>query len=578
MKHLRLATFAFVGALALSVRPSAQNMMLSSYPASARAPINRGDFNNDGQMDVIFCASTGGVGVAIAQSDGSLLSPRYSGTGNLCGGIAVGDFNHDGLLDVAMSAPNFGTSTVGYVQIYLGNGNGSFRLLQQLSSGGGDIVAGDFDRDGNLDLAVADPLHPAALYIYPGLGNGKFGAPMTVTVSAPRIARIRTGDFDNDGNTDIAVGGANSTASTIEVLFNNGNFSFTDRVVSTSNAYLVNTADLNQDGHTDLIAEHYSNCVTSPKTTVCDYYLKPYLSSGKSRLFINPWTAQIPGLITDAVAADLDGDGINDIVGVLQEGVWAMAVWHGHADATFDSTPAYYELGGGSVTTGVVAVDLNRDGRPDFAVVNASNINAGISTFLNAVPRAICSTYKASSVPTGCQPSSFTYSTPSVHFVANAHDNAHPVTNFQLFIDNKLNFSTPASSVDLFRSLPDGNHTVVYKETDGSGASFFSPHFVTVFSGTPGAVCSTAISTANICFPGVAPANNPVHILAAGYTPNTPTATKLYIDGQQKVSASNLQNFVNQSFTLSAGTHSLIFKVYDANGHMVTATKTITVK
>lgn len=63
----------------------------------------------------------------------------------------MGDFDGDGRPDVAaLDTAN------GALGILLGNGDGSFRTmpLLQVGPGSGAMVAGDFNRDGRLDLAV----------------------------------------------------------------------------------------------------------------------------------------------------------------------------------------------------------------------------------------------------------------------------------------------------------------------------------------------------------------------------------------------------------------------------------------
>lgn len=573
MRRNRTSMLTLVFTLLCTPAIFAQNFMLRSYNSAASGPINRGDFNNDGIPDVVYCGA--GITVAISSSGGVAASFKTTPTNN-CQALAVGDFNRDGKLDVVV-----GSAGNSVAQVFLGNGNGTFTAGQTIPIAAQDLVAGDFNNDGKLDLAVVAAGNNYTLLIYPGNGNGTFGTPITLTTKTQYAYKVRVADFDGDGKTDIALSGSTSS-SQLEVFFNNGNYSFAEKVIAASGSYLINTSDINQDGYTDMIVGQSANCVSNPKDQTCTWYLQTYISNGKARTFsrtnsVTVSTNNTSGVV-DATAADVNGDGINDIVTVGKDpGIWAMGVWYGHANGTIASTAVYYELGGGTTTNSIVAFDPNRDGRPDFAVTNAGAFNVGLSILLNAVPRAVCATYTRTSTPTVCQPSSFTYYHPNVHFLANGHDSAHPVTKLQVYVDNSLIQSVNSTHLDFYHTLGIGAHSIVVKEWDTAGISHISPHSINVFSGSSGSVCSTALNSAHICIPAGASSKSPVRILAAGYPPSAPTSVQLYVDGSLKVSKSNLQNYIDTAISMGSGSHTVIFKVWDAHGHVVQATKTISV-
>jgi hypothetical protein len=71
--------------------------------------------------------------------------------------LGLGDFNGDGILDIATVGQFGGSSEVG---ILLGNGDGTFNAIgsysvyDRLQS----VAVADFNGDGILDLAVAEPI------------------------------------------------------------------------------------------------------------------------------------------------------------------------------------------------------------------------------------------------------------------------------------------------------------------------------------------------------------------------------------------------------------------------------------
>ncbi|MDA8104507.1 MAG: VCBS repeat-containing protein, partial [Nitrospiraceae bacterium] len=114
--------------------------------------------------------------------------------------IAAGDFNRDGKTDLAVA--NYGSNNV---SVLLGNGNGTFQPAANYPSGASPrgIATGDFNRDGKIDLAVANAVDNN-LSILLGVGDGTFQAPVNYNAGSSPGGLV-AGDFNSDGRPDIAV-------------------------------------------------------------------------------------------------------------------------------------------------------------------------------------------------------------------------------------------------------------------------------------------------------------------------------------------------------------------------------------
>jgi uncharacterized protein (TIGR03437 family) len=225
------------------------------------------DFNGDGVTDlaiansgdntvtVLLGVATGGFGAA-AGSPFSVGSKPVS--------IAVADFNGDYVPDLAIV--NAGDNTV---TVLLGNGTGGFTAAADnpfaVGSAPVSVAAGDFNKDGMNDLAIANS-DDNTVTVLVGTGMGGFtaaaGSPYAVG-KAP--SSVVAADFNADNIPDLAI--ANSGDNTVTVLLGAGAGRFAAASYSPLPAGTkpesVAVADFNGDGKPDMaIANSGDNTVT----------------------------------------------------------------------------------------------------------------------------------------------------------------------------------------------------------------------------------------------------------------------------------------------------------------------------
>lgn len=279
---------------------------------------------------------------------------------------AVDDFDHDGHLDLAVTTTG-GAAGDGRLNILLGDGQGDFSDNLEFTAGHAPwaLGKGDFNNDGDADLAVAESGGGFnKVHVFLGDGSGSFAESALLTASSFPIG-IATGDFNQDGKIDLAV--ANNVGPYGIVVFlgnGNGTFSAGQNVPSANgfNATRIAAGDFDGDADLDLALAHYGG-------------VRIYLGAGDGT-FTGSGGAGSPAITEALAVADLDGDGILDIASV-ETYTSQVRICKGSGTGTFSTIHSY---AAGSLPSGIAIADVTHDGVPDVLVSNMDG--NGLSIFL----------------------------------------------------------------------------------------------------------------------------------------------------------------------------------------------------
>ena len=220
-------------------------------PGGGPTDFTLGDWNADGRADLAVpsvLADT--IVIYLGDGLGSFAAPNSIAVGTSPNDAATGDFNGDGRADlVTANTDSFN------VTILLGNGAGGFPTVSTVAMGNGTaqpskVAVADFNGDARADLAVAD-IQNNQVEVFLGNGNGTFGAPSFLNSGTfPR--GLAVADFNGDGRADLV--SANRNSNNLSVFLNNGaGFGAATNFAVGTNPNKVSAVDLNLDGRIDLI-------------------------------------------------------------------------------------------------------------------------------------------------------------------------------------------------------------------------------------------------------------------------------------------------------------------------------------
>jgi hypothetical protein len=360
-----LFSFRFVPIIPLENSPSWISADLAGYATGAALADldNDGwlDFivangNDMGRQNVAVYYNNG-TGTFPTVPDWTSLDIGYHGH------LSVGDLNKDGWNDVAVSlylGPG-GFDDEGWVKVYMNDGTGELERNPSWSSSDRFFTFscsfGDADGDGDLDLAVAtgesyynDPLPNRIFYNVEGVLED---TPSWMAVEYDHSYDVVWGDVDNDGDLDLAF----TCEETPNKLYlnNDGIISTTADWLSADASMYGNTltwGDVNGDGWLDLaVADNYQLGGTGK--------FKVYFNDGAGTLATTPgWQSSTGGYGSSVAFIDIDNDGDRDLASGRW---WSPAYIYENTGSSLMTTPSWTSLTS-SVIEAMVWGDVDRDG------------------------------------------------------------------------------------------------------------------------------------------------------------------------------------------------------------------------
>ena len=189
-----------------------------------------------------------------ASGVGAFEAPVSHEVGDFPTGVTIGDIDGDGLADVAVA-----NALSGDLSLLFNDGSG-LGAEQRIDHGPGDarsVVIEDIDGDGDRDLVVLVRNGDSLIVVLRNQGDGSFGSPEPYGDPGNTFA-LRLADIDRDGDPDALAASGIVNEAMVTVLRNDGSGSFevagSQALAAAQVVYVadIGVADLNGDGYPDV--------------------------------------------------------------------------------------------------------------------------------------------------------------------------------------------------------------------------------------------------------------------------------------------------------------------------------------
>ena len=343
-----------------------------------------GDVDRDGDLDIVVGHFDGSFGqqnrLYLNNGAGSFTDATAShmpAVDDSTFSVALGDVDRDGDLDIVIG------DSYQQNRLYLNNSRGAFSdatasRMPVVQDWTNSIALGDVDRDGDLDMVVANYQRKNRLYLNSGAGIFSDATASRMPVDVDFTTSVSLGDVDGDGDLDMVIG--NSILNGQNRLYrNDGKGTFSDVTVSrmpVDSDYTTSVVlgDVDRDGDLDVVIGNYQQN-------------RLYLNNG-SGIFSDMTASRMPidGDRTASVAlGDVDGDADLDIV---IGNIGQNRLYRNNGSGTFSDVTASRMPVDNDSTLSVALGDVDGDADLDIVIGNSGQnrlyVNNGTGTFSDA--------------------------------------------------------------------------------------------------------------------------------------------------------------------------------------------------
>jgi len=218
------------------------------------------DYNNDGYTDFIINGLDSGdvaeVLLYINDTNGSFIAQELSISGTSSGQMKIEDFNHDDLSDIIITGIDSNYNYVAHLYIQQSDGTFEDSTVPFFGNSFGSILAFDANNDSHIDVVITgfsnNYVPETKLYINDG--NAVFTEQTDSGIADIYFSSLSAADYDNDGDEDVLISGFDSTYKPFSLLYNNdseGNFTVSTDI-NLAHLYWGATSFVDYDNDGDL--------------------------------------------------------------------------------------------------------------------------------------------------------------------------------------------------------------------------------------------------------------------------------------------------------------------------------------
>jgi hypothetical protein len=419
-----VAALVLVSVFALVASSGRAPAEVSGYtPSNPFAMVNYGsvafgDYDADGYLDAVVTGDTGVGGPVTKVYNYDHGIDTWSEAATLTGvsdsSAAWGDYNSDGNLDLLVA----GSSVNPVTTLYQGDGSGNFTPVAGAGLTGvfdGDVAFGDYNSDGRPDILLTGAADNGRTEIVIKLFRNDGGGAFTDVTAGSGLgpgfegSSVAWGDYNRDGRPDILVAGCtidyqclNNQGNQTKLFRNDGGGSFSDVTMSTGlykasndNANVTDGSldwgDYNSDGWLDILVTGINwNGNLSARV---------YTNGGGSSFSEDTTAGLTPVQYSSAVWGDHNADGKPDVLLTGGgAGGFLTKIYGNNGDGSFtDAAVSTTPVSQSSAVWG----DYDADGDLDFLISGCTHVTGTCDTRSTTLYTSSMTADTAPSAPTG---------------------------------------------------------------------------------------------------------------------------------------------------------------------------------